>query len=85
MPQKASMMRCPKCGDEQKQSDICAECGIVVEKYLKIKQNSPYDPAATGGVSCMNDVEDEASVFSFNMIVGLGVLAIIIALGFYLI
>ena len=87
MSQKASMMRCPKCGDEQKQSDICAECGIVVEKYLKIKQSSPYEPAATGGASCMNDVDEEASVFPVKMMAGLGVfaVAVVIVAVFYLI
>lgn len=29
------MMRCPSCGHEQARADICAACGIVVEKFLK--------------------------------------------------
>jgi uncharacterized membrane protein YvbJ len=84
-PQKSSMMRCPKCGDEQKKSDICAECGVVVEKYLKIKQSSNYEHAPTGGHSYMNDVEEKTSVFSFNTMVAVGVLAIVVALVFVLV
>lgn len=80
------MMRCPKCGDEQKKSDTCAQCGIVVEKYLKIKQSSGYQPPAGSAVSYMNDVEDEAqtSPFLFNMITAVGIVTIVIASIFYL-
>lgn len=82
-PQKSRTMRCPKCGDEQKKSDTCVECGIVVEKYLKIKESSTHEPAPAGGVSYMNDVDEETSVFSPKTMIAIGVLAVVIVLVFF--
>ena len=79
------MMRCPKCGDEQEKSDTCAECGVVVEKYLKIRQSSTYQAAADGAVSYMNEVEEGVTALPFKTMVAVGIVAILISSIFYLI
>lgn len=35
-------MVCPKCGFEQEQSVTCVQCGIIVEKYLKMKEEEEF-------------------------------------------
>ena len=83
--QKTSMMRCPKCGDEQKKSDICTQCGVVVEKYLKIKKNSSYQRSPAVAVSYMNDEEEGVSPLSFKIMAVAGVLVILVISISYLI
>ena len=83
--QNVSMMRCPKCGDEQEKSATCAKCGVVVEKYLEIKQSSTYEPATSGAVAYMNDVDDKVSAFPLKAMAAAGIVAIVTLVIFYLI
>ncbi len=35
-------MKCPKCGFEQIDQDVeCLKCGVIFDKYLKLKKNKP--------------------------------------------
>jgi len=35
---KTSMMRCPKCDQEQPEADVCGHCGIVIHKFVQQQQ-----------------------------------------------
>ncbi|HKK01118.1 MAG TPA: hypothetical protein VJ955_03035, partial [Desulfuromonadales bacterium] len=44
-PAPEPRMTCPKCGQEQPESEICVSCGVVIAKYLQ-RQDDSFRPDA---------------------------------------
>ena len=59
-PATPATFSCPKCGVEQARADTCSSCGVIIEKYLAIKERraNPDQRSVKPGVGRVADVPE---------------------------
>lgn len=61
-----NVQKCPKCGQNQVESEECIHCGIIIHKYTaSMKQDRTIDASRAG-----QDVKDKASISGLSVKTG---------------